>query len=86
MLFVLRLIVFAMIVNTCGTARAQVSENDRATALKTACRTDYRNHCTGNDPAAPVAAACLAQFYVNLSKNCQTALEAYNRPADSVPE
>jgi hypothetical protein len=51
-----------------------------ATALKSACRTDYRAHCVGNDPAAPIAAACLAQFYLNLSKNCQAALDAYNAP------
>ena len=62
-------------------AQAQAAENGAATALKSACRQDYRLHCTGNDPAPPVAAACLAQFYVNLSKNCQAALEAYNAPA-----
>ncbi len=54
-------------------------------ALKSACRTDYRAHCVGNDPAAPIAAACLAQFYVNLSKNCQAALDAYNAPPSTDP-
>ena len=49
-------------------------------ALKSACRTDYRAHCVGSDPAAPIAAACLAQFYLNLSKTCQAALDAYNAP------
>jgi hypothetical protein len=57
---------------------AQVSENNPAATMKLACSVDYRAHCIGKDPAAPIAAACLAQFYVNLSKNCQSALDAYN--------
>ncbi len=62
-------------------AWAQGSDaNNAGAALKSACRTDYRRHCVGNDPAAPIAAACLAQYYTNLSKNCQAALDAYNAP------
>ena len=67
----------------CVPAVAQAQETEKVNpgvALKSACRTDYRAHCVGNDPAAPIAAACLAQFYVNLSKNCQAALDAYNAP------
>ena len=70
-------------------AWAQGSETaNPGVALKSACRTDYRAHCVGNDPAAPIAAACLAQFYLNLSKNCQAALDAYNAPpsTDTEPE
>lgn len=67
----------------CSPAVAWAQGNDARNtgmALKSACRTDYRAHCVGNDPAAPIAAACLAQFYLNLSKNCQAALDAYNAP------
>ena len=67
----------------CAPAAAWAQENDKVNpgvALKSACRTDYRAHCVGSDPAAPIAAACLAQYYLNLSKNCQAALDAYNAP------
>lgn len=67
-------------------AQAQAGNGETATALKSACRTDYRAHCSGNDPAPPIAAACLGQFYLNLSKTCQTALDAYNAPADGAAE
>ena len=63
-------------------AQAQASDGEAATALRSACRNDYRAHCVGSNPAPPIAAACLAQFYVNLSKTCQTALDAYNAPAN----
>lgn len=67
-------------------ARAQ-DAGAAATGMKAACRADYRAHCVGNDPAAPIAAACLSQFYVNLSKNCQAALDAYNTPrSEAEPE
>ncbi len=66
-----------------GPAAVWAQENEKVNtgvALKSACRTDYRAHCVGSDPAAPIAAACLAQFYLNLSKTCQAALDAYNAP------
>ncbi len=75
----------------CGPAAAWAQGNETVntgTALKSACRTDYRAHCVGTDPAAPIAAACLSQFYLNLSKTCQAALDAYNAPpsTDAEPE
>ena len=72
----------------CGStaAQAQASNGETASALKTACRNDYRAHCVGSDPAPSIAAACLAQFYINLSKNCQIALDAYNAPANGDTE
>lgn len=66
------------------TATAQTagrSSAAAAAALRSSCKADYSAHCVGNDPSAPIAAACLAQFYVNLSKGCQAALNAYSRPA-----
>lgn len=74
----------------CGPVTAQAQGTDAgaaATGMKAACRTDYRAHCVGSDPAAPIAAACLSQFYLNLSKNCQAALDAYNAPkSEAEPE
>jgi hypothetical protein len=46
-----------------------------AQALREACRIDYRAHCTGEKPALAIETACLAQYYVNLSKGCQSALD-----------
>jgi len=79
---ILKAAFFAYVIGSSTIAQAQTNETNSAaaTAMKSSCRADYRAHCTGSDPAAPIAAACLAQFYVNLSKNCQTALDAYNRP------
>ena len=48
-------------------------------AMKRSCKADYAAHCNGNDPAAPIAAACLAQYYINLSDVCRVALDAYNQ-------
>lgn len=74
----------------CGPVAAWAQGNDAGAAaagMKAACRTDYRAHCVGNDPAAPIAAACLSQYYLNLSKNCQAALDAYNTPrTEAEPE
>ena len=78
------LVVFLM--GSSAAAQAQAGNSETASALKSACRNDYRAHCTGSDPAPPIAAACLAQFYLNLSKNCQLALDAYNAPANGNAE
>ena len=69
-----------------STALAQASDGEAASALKSNCRNDYRAHCMGSNPAPPIEAACLAQFYINLSKTCQVALDAYNAPANAGSE
>ena len=73
-------------ISTPKIAVAQVNEGNSGAGLKSACRADYRAHCSGADPAPVIAAACLAQFYVNLSKNCQAALDAYNAPPGEAPD
>ena len=79
---VLYAVIAALVAGSPAAALAQNSDSSSTAAMsmKASCRTDYRAHCTGNDPSAPIAAACLAQFYVNLSKGCQAALNAYNAP------
>ena len=67
-------------------AQGQAGNGETASVLKSACRNDYRAHCVGSNPAPPIEAACLAQFYINLSKNCQMALDAYNAPANEGTE
>jgi len=67
-------------------AQSAGASSAAATSMKLSCRTDYQAHCRGSEPSAPIAAACLAQFYVNLSKSCQTALDAYNAPQQKQPE
>lgn len=74
--------VAALIAGSPAAALAQSAGPSSATvtSMKLSCRADYRAHCSGSDPSAPIAAACLAQFYLNLSKSCQSALDAYNAP------
>lgn len=87
MSYISKIAFIALLVGPSTAASAQGAGNNPATALKSSCRTDYRAHCTGNDPAPPIAAACLAQFYVNLSKGCKEALDAYNAPpAEATPD
>ena len=83
---VIQIGLLAFFIGSSTVAQAQVSEGDAAATMKSACRTDYRAHCIGSDPAPPIAAACLAQFYVNLSKNCQAALDAYNTSSNPAPD
>jgi hypothetical protein len=52
-----------------------------AMALKSQCKADYARRCTGNDPPAAIAAACLSQYYINLSIPCRAALDAYKGAA-----
>ncbi len=78
---ILRAGLLALLAGGSTVTQAQVPQGDSGAGLKSACRTDYRAHCRGNDPTPPIAAACLAQFYVNLSRNCQAALDAYNSPS-----
>jgi len=82
----LKIALCLMIAGGAAAAQAQTRGNNYGAALKSTCRADYQAHCSGNDPAPPIAAACLAQFYVNLSKNCQTALNAYNNPSTEPSE
>ena len=78
---------------TSGAARAQGSSATRsdnppspalaggsstAQTLLSTCRRDYRAHCTGNNPAPTVLAGCLSQYYLNLTRDCQAALDSYN--------
>lgn len=44
-------------------------------AFRVACAQDYRQYCTGDNPGVALEAACLRQYYVNLSLNCRTALD-----------
>ena len=62
-------------------AQSANPENQNAgQAMTKACTAEYRTHCTGSNPSPPIAAACLSQYYVNLSKGCQVALDAYAHP------
>ena len=72
---------FLVIAGLAGSAVAQTVPSPAASAaLLQSCRTDYEAHCVGRNPAPPIAAACLAQYYVNLSAQCRAALDAYNHP------
>ena len=48
--------------------------------MRKLCKTDYYAHCVGTDPAYPIEAACLSQFYTNLSPGCRAALDQYHAP------
>jgi hypothetical protein len=47
--------------------------------LQAACSTDYHRFCTGDDPGAAIVAACLSQYYMNLSEQCRGALDAQQK-------
>ena len=70
-----------VVASLAGSASAQTGPTPAASAaLLQTCRTDYAAHCVGQNPAPPIAAACLSQYYVNLSADCRAALDAYNHP------
>jgi len=48
--------------------------------FRAACAQDYRLYCAGDNPGAALEAACLKQYYVNLSLNCRTALDDLQNP------
>jgi len=48
--------------------------------FRAACAQDYRVYCTGDNPGVALEAACLGQYYVNLSLNCRTALDGLQNP------
>jgi len=45
--------------------------------MRGACQADYRAHCTGST----VEPACLRQYWANLSKKCQAALQQQRQSA-----
>ena len=51
--------------------------------FRAACAQDYRLYCTGDNPGVALEAACLRQYYVNLSLNCRTALDDLQNPTGS---
>jgi len=48
--------------------------------FRAACTQDYKLYCTGDNPGVALEAACLRQYYVNLSLNCRTALDDLQNP------
>lgn len=54
---------------------------DPGTGALRACRRDAEKYCSGLDRMGGGERACLRQFYLNLSKPCQAALDAAARPA-----
>jgi hypothetical protein len=70
-----------LVAGLAGSALAQTGPSPAVSAsLLQSCRIDYEAHCVGHNPAPPIAAACLSQYYVNLSTQCRQALDAYNHP------
>lgn len=59
------------------TALAQESDLQ---GFRAACEQDYRRYCVGDDPGAALEAACLSQYYINLSLSCRAALDRQQNP------
>ena len=73
-------VVLGVVASQAALAQSTAASQETGRAMMTACKTDYRAHCTGNNPSPPIAAACLSQHYISLSRGCQAALDAYNNP------
>jgi hypothetical protein len=58
---------------------AQARARDSGTLR--ACRQDAEKYCSSLDRMGGGERACLRQFYINLSKPCQGALDAAAQPA-----
>ena len=51
--------------------------------LRSSCHEDYGQFCAGSDAApVPFQVACLRQSWVNLSRNCQSALQRRQQRSD----
>lgn len=59
-----------------NTTQASAREGDPGAAPLQACRSDSSKYCSDLDRTGGGEAACLRQFYINLSQPCQAALDA----------
>jgi len=59
-----------------GLVQASAREGDPGAATLRACRSDSSKYCSSLDRMGGGEAACLRQFYINLSQPCQAALDA----------
>jgi hypothetical protein len=49
------------------------------TTLQSSCHTDYLTHCSGNEPGAAIAVACLRQYWNDLTVTCREAIDQYTQ-------
>lgn len=59
---------------------AVLAQESDLRGFRMACAQDYRSYCTGDNPGVALQAACLRQYYVNLSLNCRIALDRLQNP------
>jgi hypothetical protein len=59
-----------------GPAAAQQPSQAQVSAIRAACRADYRANCASVQPGGPAALACLKKNLAALSPECQKAVGA----------
>ena len=52
-----------------------MAQDSDVQGFRVACDQDYKRYCTGDSPGPALEAACLNQYYINLSLNCRAALD-----------
>ncbi|MCX5495910.1 cysteine rich repeat-containing protein [Kaistia dalseonensis] len=76
----------AMILVSAGAASAQAPTAAQQSAIRSACQSDFRAHCSGVSPGGADALQCLQKNLASLSPSCQSAVSAASPPpAASAP-
>jgi hypothetical protein len=64
-----------------GAAQPVLAQESGGQGLEAACKEDYQSFCSGDNPGVAMEAACLRQYYINLSMPCRAALDQQQNPA-----
>jgi len=64
-----------------GASRAVLGQEADLHGFRAACAPDYRQYCAGDNPGVTLEAACLSQYYINLSLSCRMALDRLQNPS-----
>jgi hypothetical protein len=65
-----------LLLGIAGGAAAQQPSPAQVSAIRAACRADYRANCSNVQPGGPAALACLKKNLAALSPECQKAVGA----------
>lgn len=62
-------------------SQISIAQESDLRAFRLACSQDYKYYCTGDSPGVALEAACLRQYYINLSLQCRQQLDQQNAMA-----
>jgi hypothetical protein len=76
----------ALSLTLCGAlAQAQQPSNAQISAVKSSCRGDYMNVCSGVPTGTQKSLQCLQEHSSQVSAGCQSALAALSAPSSTAP-